>query len=153
MAKAKKDPRGKLPDPVTQALSRDREYATRTLGEAHRHAQEIEKAPLDERQEARQAFYEAMAESPDLVAERIGWLIDGNYGHGEMLKAKQIVASPRMNRRAALTHMVGLYEWQCPSNFAIEAWKKLDAQQKKVLDAAVDVVIEAAENEMYEQGV
>lgn len=150
MAKAKK---AKLKDPVSEAMRSDHAYASRTLGEAHQHAQEVEKAPLDERKEARDAFYEVMAEDPALVAERISWIIDGNYGHGEMLKAKQVIASPRMNRRAALTHLVGMYEWKCPGNFAIDAWKKLTAQQKAALDAAVDVVIEAAEAEMAsEQG-
>jgi len=139
----------KLKDP-TMRLD---EYGRRSLMEAYHHQQEVEKAPLSERQEARAAFQEAMATDPALVAERIGWMIDGNYGQGEMLKAKQIVASPRMNRRAALTHLVGVYEWKCPGNFAVDAWKKLNSGQKQALDAAVDVVIEAAEQEMAgEQG-
>jgi hypothetical protein len=150
MAKTKKV---KLADPVRESMKTNSEYTNRSLDEALKKAREIDREPLNARQEARQAFYEAMAEDPSLVAERIGWLIDGNYGYGEMLKAKQIVASPRMNRRAALTHMIGLYEWQCPGNFAVEGWKKLTAQQKSTLDAAVDVVIEAAEAEMAaEQG-
>lgn len=139
----------KLKDP-TMGLD---DYGRRSLMEAYRNQQEVEKAPLSERAEARLAFGEAMRDDPALVAERIGWMIDGNYGHGESLKAKQIVASPRMNRRAALTHLVGVYEWKCPGNFAVDAWKKLNGQQKQALDAAVDVVIEAAEQEMLsEQG-
>lgn len=111
---------------------------------------EIEGAPLEERREAREAFYQAMRD-PALVAERIGWLIDGNYGQGQMLQALRVLASPRMNRRAALTHMVGLYEWRCPGAFAAEAWKRLTASEKRALDAAVDVVIEHAEQELSEE--
>lgn len=141
----------KLKDPVSESSQTNREYTTRVLGEAYAHARQVEKAPLGERKEARENFQEAMASDPALVAERIGWLIDGNYGYGEMLKAKQVIASPHMNRRAALTHMVGLYEWQCPGAFSVDAWKKLTGSQKQALDAAVDVVIEAAEREMAEE--
>lgn len=139
----------KLRDPMMEAL-RD-QHLRRSISEAYQNQQEVEKAPLSERQEARQAFYEVMANDPALVAERVGWIIDGNYGEGEMLKAKQVIASPRMNRRAALTHLVGVYEWKCPGNFAIDAWKKLTGAQKQALDAALDVVIEAAEREMAEE--
>jgi len=113
---------------------------------------EVNQAPLSERQEARAEFLEAMKD-PALVAERVGWMIDGNYGEGTMLYAKRIIASPRMNRRAALTHLVAIHEWKCPGNFAIDAWKKLTGPEKKQLDAALDVVIEAAEEEIaQEQG-
>jgi hypothetical protein len=68
-----------------------------------------------------------------------------------MLKAKQVIASPRMNRRAALTQLIGIYEWQCPGDLCVRAWKKLTAGEKKSLDDAVDIVIEAAEKEMLEE--
>lgn len=141
MTKAKKT---KLKDPTIGLSSYDRQ----TLSEAVAKQREVDRAPLSERQEARDAFRDAMASDPALVAERAGWLIDGNYGQGEMLKAKQVIARPRMNRRAALTQMIGIYEWNCPAAFGVEAWKKLTAGQKQALDAALDVVIEAAEAEM-----
>jgi hypothetical protein len=146
MAKAKKT---KLSDPM-RGLS---ESDWKQVGQAVRKMDEVSRAPLSDRQEARAAFGEAMATDPALVAERVGWLIDGNYGYGEMIKAKQVIASPRMNRRAALTQMVGVYEWNCPGDFSADAWKKLSGAQKSALDAALDVVIEAAEAEMAsEQG-
>lgn len=136
----------KIKDPVRYGD----EYDRRSLGEALAHQRDVEGAPLADRKEACAEFAEALRD-PLLVAERLGWLIDGNYGRGEMLKAKQIVASPRMNRRAALTHLIGMYEWRCPSDMGVAAWKKLSASEKKALDAAVDVVIEAAEKEMLEE--
>jgi len=126
------------------------EYHRRTLGEALAHTRQIENAPLRDRQDACKDFAEALKD-PALIGERIGWLIDGNYGHGEMLKAKQIIASPRMNRRAALTHLIGVYEWQCPGEMGVRAWKKLTSAEKKNLDDAIDIVIEAAEKEMLEE--
>ena len=86
-----------------------------------------------------------MATDPATVAERISWLIDGNYGYGQMQMARQVVASPRTNREAALTQLVAVYEWQCPRRMSVEAWKKLSTAQKKALSAAVAVVISEAE--------
>jgi len=107
--------------------------------------QRIERAPLADRREAQADFLAAMASDPATVAERISWIIEGNYGHGQMLMARQVVASPRMNREAALTQLVAVFEWQCPRRMAVEAWKKLTPAQKKALAAAVDVVVRNAE--------
>lgn len=124
------------------------EYERKATGEAHSRRMEIEGAPLSERKEAQGEFFEIMKRDPALVAERLGWLIDGNYGYGEMQLAKQVVVSPRMNRRASLTQLVGLYEWQVPAVMVNASWKKLTGAEKAALDAAVDVVIEAAEEDM-----
>lgn len=127
-------------------------YQQRELQVSLSEEKEVNNAPLSERQAARTEFLEALKD-PALVAERVGWMIDGNYGEGTMLYAKRTIASPRMNRRAALVHMVAVHEWRCPSNFAVDAWKKLTAAEKKELDRALDIVIEAAEAEMaQEQG-
>lgn len=139
-------PKPKIKNPINHSS----EYDYRSLNEEFSHRQKIEKAPLSDRKEACSEFAEALKD-PALIGERIGWLIDGNYGRGEMLKAKQIIASPRMNRRAALTLLIGVYEWQCPGDMGVRAWKKLTASEKKNLDAAVDIVIEAAEKEMLEE--
>ena len=126
------------------------EYHRRSLDEAMAHQREVEGASLEDRKEARKEFAQAL-EDPPLIGERVSWLIDGNYGFGEMLKAKQIIASPRMNRRAALTSLIAMYEWQCPHAFAVDAWNKLSASEKSAVNAALDIVIDAAEKEMAEE--
>lgn len=123
------------------------EYDEQSMREAYQAEQDVDHAPLAERKEAQREFNEAMAEDPALVAERLGWLLEGNYGYGEMLRAKQILASPRMNRIAALNLYVGVSEWQCPRAMGIAAWKKLTPAQKQKLDQAISVVIAAAEKE------
>jgi len=107
--------------------------------------QRINQAPLGDRKAARDAFQEAMAEDPATVAERISWLLDGNYGYGQMVMAKEAVAAKRMNREALLTQMAGVFEWQCPRDMARAAWTKLTPAQKRALSAAVSVVIQHAE--------
>jgi hypothetical protein len=122
------------------------EYESSERRRAMLDEQRIERAPLSDRKEAQAAFHEVMARDPAVVAERISWLIDGNYGYGQMQIARQVVGSPRVNREAALTQLVAVYEWQCPRRMAVDAWKKLTPAQKKALSAAVAVVVESAEH-------
>lgn len=99
---------------------------------------EVEKAPLDERKEARDEFYRDMKHNPDTVGERVGWLLDGNYGYEEMKSAGRVLAmSKRANKVAQLAHMVGVLEWNCPPAMAVAAWKKLSPPEKDALDRAV----------------
>lgn len=126
------------------------EYETNERMRAFRDEQYIEKAPLTDRKEGQANFYHAMSTDPAVVAERISWLIAGNYGYGQMQMAKQVVGSPRMNREAALTQLVAVFEWQCPRRMAIDAWKKLTGPQKKALSAAIAVVINNVDAERDE---
>lgn len=129
----------------------DQEYDRRSLDEANRHMQEVEKAPLSDRKEAQSEFLQAMKD-PALVAERLGWLFDGNYGRGEMMKARQILdMAKNANKTAALNQLIGAYEWQCPPAMAVAAWKKLSGSEKDMLKRAIEIVIEAAEKELKEQ--
>ena len=59
------------------------EYHRRSLDEAMAHQREVEGASLEDRKEARKEFAQAL-EDPPLIGERVSWLIDGNYGFGEM---------------------------------------------------------------------
>jgi hypothetical protein len=123
------------------------EYESRMFREAAAREREVDRAPLSDRREAQREFLSAMATDPAVVAERIGWLVDGNYGYGEMQLARRVVANPRMNRESALTQLVAVYEWQCPRRMAVEAWKKLTRPQKEELSEAVAVVVAEAERE------
>ena len=132
---------------MTTKIPSEADYERRELEIAHREMADLEKAPLADRKEACQAFYEAMRDDPARVAERIGWIFDGNYGRGHYIMARRILASPRMNRAAALTNIAAAADWQCPQRMVATAWKKLTGPQKAMLDAAIQVVIKAAENE------
>ncbi len=103
----------------------------------HQQIRQAETGSLAERKEAAHRFYEAMAHDPALIAGRIEWLFAGHYGEGAYTQARQVAASPRMNRVAWLTLTIGAIEWSCPQRMAIAAWKKLTPAQKAKLDAAV----------------
>ena len=121
------------------------QYETNELAMVRRDEEGINAAPLLERKENQERFLDAMTIDPALVAERIGWLIDGSYGYGPMLLAKRIMASPRMNRVAGLSQLVCVFEWRCPRAMGIAAWKKLTKSQKADLETAIETVIAEAE--------
>lgn len=123
------------------------EYERRELTEAQNKLSQLRRAPLSERKEAQAEFFKAMRDDPELVAERVGWLLDGNYGYGSMLMAKQVLGSPRMNRSAALTQMIGAFEWMTPEDMVRAAWKKLSASAKAALESAVQGEIASAQSE------
>ena len=123
------------------------QYETQEILRAQGEMERLKRAPLSDRKEAAQSFYETMRDDPATVAERLGWLFDGNYGKGQQLMAQQILKSPRMNRAAALTNLVAAFDWQCPQDMVAAAWKKLTKPQQKMLDDVLQVVIKAAERE------
>lgn len=84
-----------------------------------------------------QEFLDAMAKDPDVIRQRIEWLLEGHYGKGAYDVAHEVVANKRMNREAWLTHTVGAIEWDVPQHIASSTWKKLTEKQKKSLDASV----------------
>ena len=121
------------------------QYEHNELAIAYRDEERINHEPLRDRKECQASFLEAMATDPAVIAERIGWLIDGNYGYGPMVLAKRIVASPRSNRVAGLSQLVCVYEWRCPRVMGVAAWKKLTKSQKHALESAIETVIAEAE--------
>jgi hypothetical protein len=124
------------------------EYEQREIRAAHAQQLAVQRAPLVDRKEAQLAFFEAMRDDPGLIAERIGWLLEGNYGYGQMLLAKRILQSPRMNRQAALVQMIGVFEWQSPEDMTRSAWKRLSPGEQAALGREVRAAISDAEEEL-----
>ena len=134
-------------DPTQSRSPSQDDYERRELTAARNKLSELRRAPLADRKEAQAEFLKAMRDDPELVAERLGWLIGGNYGYGAMLMAKQVLATPRMNRSAALTQMVGAFEWMTPEDMVRAAWKKLSTGEKAALETAVQGAIVSAQSE------
>jgi len=121
----------------TSKIPSQSEYEQRERKEAQAKLLEVRRAPLADRKEAEAEFFAAMRDHPEIVAERVGWLIAGNYGYGSKLLADRVLQSPRMNRPAALTQMVAAFEWQCPEDHARAAWNKLSTNEQATLERAV----------------
>jgi len=146
-ARQKREARERAAQPRSSGIPSQSEYERRELQEANQRLSAVERAPLADRKEAAAEFLAAMRDHPELVAERVGWLLGGNYGYGQMLMAKRVLGSPRSNRSAALTQMVAAFEWSSPGAMTREAWKKLTKSQQATLERAVQATIRDAERE------
>ena len=102
---------------------------------------EIERDPLRERQEGAADFAHVMRYDPEMVGERVGWLLDGSYGSGAQQAAQEVLARPRLNRQAWLTTTVGTLDWRSPQRMTAASYNKLPAAQKAALNAAIDRAI------------
>ena len=106
----------------------------------------VDKLPLADRKENAQRFAEELR-SPgglEVVAERVGWLLGGNYGEGAQIKAMQVARSPRMNQAAYLVQTIVALEWLVPPAMTIAAWRTLSMAQRNKLDRLVKEEIKDA---------
>jgi len=122
------------------------EYEANERRSAHIAEERVNKAPLDERKENAKDLSVALRD-PRLMQERIEWLIIGNYGKGPQLMAEEVLKSPRTNKYAGLTMLIGVHEWRVPRVMTAAIWKKLSPSEKKALDAAIDRAIASAQSE------
>lgn len=99
------------------------------------------KMPVSERRQEEAEFYETMRDHPTLIAERVGWLLDGNYGQGSYLAAHDVLSRPRMNVEAWMVQTIGPLEWRVPPVAVVRAWKRLTPVQQAKLNQEVQKTI------------
>lgn len=121
---------------MTTTIPTEAQYLANEQRKMLRRVADIENAPLADRREARKDWSEAIAALPEMVAERVGWLLDGNYGKAEQIEALACLKG-RGNSVARLSLLIALFEWNCPNAFARAAWRSLSAEAKAKLDEAV----------------
>lgn len=74
--------------------------------------------------------------NPSLIAQRVQWLLMGNYGHGAMVKAIEM-AKTRGNAAAQLGGLIAAVEWRCPNREARAAWNRLSQAQQVAVNEAI----------------
>lgn len=112
---------------------------------------QVESATLDDRKAGFADWLDALQNDPDVIVDRIEWLLDGNYGFGSYDMAREVITHTRMNRPAWLGQTIAALEWQCPNDYARKAWNKLSDEQKGSLTAKINAVIESALEAMAEE--
>ena len=120
-------------------MSTIQEYETNELRIAIRDEERIVKSPLAERQEGLASYVEIATKAPNRLAERIQWLLDGNYGKGQQLICER--ATKRSNRVALFSQLIAVYEFRTTRDMARKAWRKWTTGQKKSLDTEIGKVI------------
>jgi hypothetical protein len=99
--------------------------------------EEVEKLPLAERKANALEWYKDLSDNYKMIAERVGWLLQGNYGGGSYGSACRVLASPRMNQVAWCAITIANLEWRCPAKMAIMAWKKLPVETRYQVNEAI----------------
>jgi hypothetical protein len=126
----------------------------------------LQRAPLADRREAKAEWQDAITNQPQLVAERVAWLLNGCYGEEAYTAARQVVTNPRnavawlaarqvvtnpRNAVAWLAQAIAAHEWGCPPREAWAAWRALTAEEREAVNsairAAVDEVLAEQEQE------
>lgn len=118
-------------------------YEANELREFQAKLREVERAPLRERQEDAQEFASTLRTDPELIAERIGWLFDGNYGYGSYVTARRVLRS-RMNKEAWALITVAAVEWRTTNVYARKAYNALSASEKAHINRLIDREIRSA---------
>ena len=112
------------------------QHQNREKARARKFLAEVEAAPLRDRQAARVAFKKGLTDGGHLD-QGMRFLLGGDYGEGAYLMAQEIISRPRMNRVAALSQLLAAFEWQCPRNFARQAFLSLTKPEQNDANAVI----------------
>jgi len=124
-------------------------YEMRELAMFRKQMEEVEKLPLAERKENAREWFNDLMNDQKLIAERVGWLLNGSYGKGSFDSACRVLASPRMNQVAWCAITIANLEWRTPAKMAIMAWKKLPVETRYQVNEAIRREIADAKAEGY----
>lgn len=102
-------------------------YENRERGMLNAEIDRLEKLPLAERREGREAWASAMAHDWTAIRERVTWLLHGHYGYGAMAEAhRALTAGHNTNYNARIGQLVAALEWSCAPSEARKAWKSIE---------------------------
>jgi hypothetical protein len=93
------------------------EYDRQELARTNRELAGHSHAPAEVRAERKAEFIRALEERPDVVAERIRWIENGDYGRGAQILGRQL-----RQRGLGLYPLIGQLEWMCSARDAHAAY-------------------------------
>lgn len=96
-----------------------------------------EKLSLAERKENLAEFARDVKTDPELLAERVSWLLNGSYGHGAYVKAHEVIRNKKLNREAWLVQTVSALEWGVPQRMIAGWWNSLSPSQQTKINILV----------------
>ena len=124
-------------------------YEMRELSMFRKQMEKVERLPLAERKANAVEWYNDLLNDHMMVAQRVGWLLNGSYGKGSFDSACRVVNSPRMNQVAWCAITIANLEWRCPAKMAIMSWKKLPVEKRYLVNEAIRQEIADAKAEGY----
>lgn len=94
--------------------------------------------PLAVRQAHRESVYQAIVHEPHTYARKLSGILSDVFD-GPM--ARRNIGLPNANRIARAGQMVAEKFYRCPGSWAAQAWHKLTAEHKRVIDGAFAEVL------------
>lgn len=134
-------------NPIPSQAEYERREAQMFQNDLRRVEAEWRTLPRAEKADEEAKWLGAMAHDPKLVAERVGWLLAGNYGYGSYKAAHEVIRRPRMNQEGWLVQVIGALEWQVPIKTTQSLYNRLTKAQQTDLTGAVRREIEVRKEE------
>ena len=103
---------------------------------------EITKLPVADRTASKAEYLNTLQNDTNLLTQRVGWLLNGNYGYGGYLVANEIALNHRCNRPANLAILTAQLEWQITPSQARHAFSQLSEGRKEEITEAINETIE-----------
>jgi hypothetical protein len=117
------------------------EYEAREAEAFQRQLRNAEQGTLAEKRAYARKWEEAIRTRPDLVAQRIGWLLAGNYGFGSYKAAERALTSPNIHHFVWFTCTIAALEWTTSRAVARAACDDLPAAERARLQRAIEGVL------------
>ena len=124
-------------------MTTEHEYKDRELRLYFADIDRVEQAPLPDRKQAKYEWLADMQINPQLVADRISWLIGGSYGQGSYIIAREVAKNTRMNRVSKLGQMIAALEWSCSASMARAAWNAMTTGEQQILSNLIQAEIDS----------
>lgn len=119
----------------------DQAYLLREWESFLRDMARADRGSAKDKRAAVKLFAEHAAGDPELVAERISWLLAGHYGKGAYDRAWELVGSRFVKPTSHLISLIATLEWVVPQARVNEAMAELTPEQLKCLHDAVELAV------------
>ena len=124
-------------------MNSDKAYHDHEMKRAFAHYKAIQTGSRYEQEENYKVF---VTESAELIAEKVGWILDGSYGYGEQQIA--LNALEQRNPNPSLYHLIASLEWNIGEYYSRKAWKNTPVDKQKAINEAI-----TAEIQYYKDGM
>jgi len=121
---------------------KNQEYIHNELRLLNNQIEECGKLSKTEKQENKQLLLDTWIDTPEVFADRIGWILNGTYGYGAMYKAIQLADNKRCNRIAGLSIILSAIEYSVTSVNSVKAWKELNKEQQEKLSSLIQAELD-----------
>lgn len=118
----------------------EKQYHELEQNKLDKHISWIYSFPQYDKLQNRDILMDLCRSNPDLIAERINWLLLGTYGYAEQYRALNMLKQKRSH--IPLFLFIALLEWHCPDYYARKAYKLLTKMEKMRLDNILQKSIE-----------